>query len=83
MGNKEQRPTAICETDMARLADGRQAIDDLEGLLLKFGCRPSVSVQDAERMGYNLQRIRMGLEVVEKYLRLMRESRWTWPERDD
>lgn len=82
MGNREQRPTAICETDMARLADSRMALDDLEGLLLKFACRPSVTVDDAERMGYNLQRVRMGLEVVEKYLRLMRESRWTWPVRE-
>jgi len=65
---------------MARLADGRQAIDDLEGLLLKFGCKPSVTVDDAERMGYNLQRIRMGLQVVEKYLRMMRASRWIWPD---
>ncbi len=76
MGNRGQRPIAIVETDMARLAAGRAAVEDLEGLLLRFGSKPVVSVEDAERLGYGLQVIRVGFGVVEKYLRAMRERGW-------
>ena len=67
---------AIVETDMAALAAGREALEDLEALLLRFGCRPAVGVEDAERMGYALGVIRRGFGVVEKYLRVMRETGW-------
>ena len=76
MGNRRQRPMAIVETDMAALAAGRQAVEDLEGLLLRFGSKPVVGVEDAERMGYALGRIRVGFGVVEKYLRVMRAEGW-------
>ena len=72
MGNREQTPIAIAETDMASLADGRLAAEDLEGLLLRLAQRPRFSADDAERMGWDLQRIWLGLAVVEKYLRLYR-----------
>ena len=61
---------------MAALAEGRQALEDLEALLLRFGCRPLVSAEDAERMGYGLGVIRRGFGVVEKYLRVMRAGGW-------
>ena len=76
VGNRQQRPMAIVEGDMAALAAGRQALEDLEGLLLRFGCRPVVSAEDAERMGYGLGVIRRGFGVVEKYLRVMRAEGW-------
>jgi hypothetical protein len=76
MGNRSQRPIAIAETDMAALADGRLAVEDLEGLLLKLGYRPVVTEEDAQRLAYNLQRVRLGLGVVDKFLRLMRAIGW-------
>ena len=76
VGNRGQRPIAIVEGDMAALAQGREALEDLEALLLRFGCRPAVSAEDAERMGYALGLIRRGFGVVEKYLRVMRAEGW-------
>lgn len=77
MGNRGQKPIAIVEADMVALAQGRAALADLEGLLLRFGCRPAVSAGDAERMGYALGVIGRGFGVVEKYLRVMRDAEWS------
>ena len=74
MANREQTPIAVAETDMASLADGRMAAEDLEGLLLRLAQRPRFSLDDAERMGWDLQRIALGFEVVEKYLRMYRDG---------
>ena len=76
MANRGQRPIAIVETDMAALAAGREAVEDLEALLLRFGSRPVVSLDDAQRMGYDLQVIRAGYHVVEKYLAVWRQNEW-------
>lgn len=73
MGNRRSVPPAIVETDMAALAAGRVAVEDMEALLLRFACRPVVSVEDACRLGERLQEIRLGYAVVEKYLRWARE----------
>jgi hypothetical protein len=61
---------------MATLAAGRQALEDLEGLLLRLACRPVVGVEELGRMGYDLQVAASGYQVVEKYLRKMREEGW-------
>ena len=68
MANRGQVRIGIVETDMATLARGRQAVEDLEALLLRFGCRPVVTGEDGQRMAYDLQVVRVGLDVVEKYL---------------
>ena len=74
MGNRNQRVIGIVEGDMAALADGEQAVADLEGLLLRLGQRPVMSSEDCMRLGAGLQRIRVGFGVVRKYLRWAREA---------
>lgn len=79
MGNKKQKPIAIVETDMAAIAAAGQAVEDLEGLLLRLAYRPTITTNDACRIGEDLQRIRAGQSTIRKYLSALRTGGWEVP----
>lgn len=74
MANRNHMPIAVIENDMAVLAKGKMATEDLEGLLLRFSQKPIVILDDIDRFYDDLYDIKASHAVIGKYLTDMRSK---------
>jgi hypothetical protein len=65
---------ATIETDLTWVADGLDALDDLEALML-YLCQRVLNEEQAERMSADLSRARRGLATVRKWMSWIRNGR--------
>lgn len=74
MANEAHRPILVLENDMAVLARGKEAVKDMEALMLRFTQKPIASIDDINRMYEDLFDVSASHAVIGKYLTAMRSK---------
>lgn len=72
MANESHRPILVVENDMAVLAQGKEAVKDMEALMLKLTQKPIATLDDISRIYDDLYDIAASHAVIGKYLTAMR-----------